>query len=102
MSKQKKGIPSPFIKEVRGNRDTVTASQVEKVMVMGFIACLEAHDLVKEKATKMTLTTYLAGFTTTLCALGYSQKDALELTNDLADAIVNEGAECNCDKCKKT
>ncbi len=94
-------IKSPFLGK-RVVRHTSTDEIVE-TMVDCFAKTLEIIDDMDHKANESTLTAYLSGFTSSLKALGFEEKDAMKLTKQVGVRIIEIGTSdepCDCPNCK--
>lgn len=92
-----KGIPSPFMSKA------VTSDEIIVEMVNGFSATLATLEKVGTETNEGTLTTYLAGFTSALKALGFDRAESMKLTQLVAEEIIKIGTSdepCECPNCK--
>lgn len=98
------GIPSPFSGHATVVKKATNSDSIAEEMAEGFARLLAVLDAQKAEVDAYTLTTYLAGFTASLKALGFDHKEGMRLTEIVATRIVEIGTSdeaCDCPNCKK-
>lgn len=93
------GIKSPFMKNTKVVRNHLNSEQIIVEAVYGFKMTLEALRSEGVNPRPEVLTGYIAGFTTTLNAIGFDKTDAMKLGIKLTDAIFEAGGGVGCGDC---
>jgi len=98
------GIPSPFSGHATVVRKATNSDDIADKMAKGFARLLAVLETQNANVDAYTMTSYLAGFTASLQALGFDQKEGMHLTKLVAEHIIKIGTDdepCDCPNCKK-